>query len=694
MTPRALCLLIATCLGTVPCLAMDAPPSPPAPDTRTGLPMFPVADIPATLAALGDVPPTTATRLAVPAMLSRDTPMATWVTSTSLADPARRADVRRLLDEGKAVLVTSVADEPRHELETFGVEPSGRMAIFLRTDTGLSVTSVVAEVRDPSGAAARQHAVDAVFDTMNTRVSDRFARDNARTSRSVDEPEQDEPTGAFVRIEQQVFDIKDRAARQTIHVARDATVSRDEKVITVDTTLDVTPQANGSFHGNSYDPKYGQYSPNGISGTVMIADQYQVETAFTPEGPDAGARLVDAIPKTQALTDRKVVHELTTKITSSHTFGGDVTPTVDRQKDDKNKDDKTREMTMRWGGGGKLAYSYAWASEETIRTAVEMEMADYSIFTDARRDGDATIVNRWSFPLSDAIRANFRYFDTKDELVSTEKMTPMMRRAQLHAVSEWRVNGAYEGTVQVASRGTVANRKYRYLRGKESASAPVVEERSSFAITPPPWMEGYNENQYRISGGFQPWIVSKVDLSSPYLTRSPTILIQSQVGTGDCLSAKEGAVGLARCDEGDVAQQWNFEADHTYRNRADGSCLTTDEGGMVTTAACQSNMLNQQWQWMADRIHSMVDGGQTWHLHLRDGVLSARFDEARHQKIAANPFHPLLNPWSSYPAKPGAGDWVPTLSGPRPAFQHLPGVTYRDVEANERWETIPLRHGL
>ncbi|KLD76903.1 hypothetical protein Y886_18720 [Xanthomonas hyacinthi DSM 19077] len=90
----------------------------------------------------------------------------------------------------------------------------------------------------------------------------------------------------------------------------------------------------------------------------------------------------------------------------------------------------------------------------------------------------------------------------------------------------------------------------------------------------------------------------------------------------------------------------------------------------------------------------MYEGGETWRLHLRDRSLNAKFDPSRHQLMAPNPNHFLLRPWSSYPSPPSDEDWVPTLSGRQPPFQKIPGLDYRYVETTERWQTLPIRHGL
>jgi len=655
---------LASCLFAaiaIPSMASTASPS-------SRLPLLPVADIPATLSAtnadvanmrpdiLGDA------RARSSRLRDTPTPIATWVTSASLADAGRRTEVLALLASGAAVLVTSHEREARHELGTFGIEPAARTVMYVESPDGLKATSVEGDPLSPASAAALQGATDAVLAAMRPPAPSRTARSVARDAA----PQSIDPATLegrpFLRIDDQVFGAHGRSASQTIRIVRDSTATRDRKIVTVETEAGVIPAENGIQDGKSF-------IQHGSGMSLYVPDAYEATTAFYALDPAAEVRLLQTIPKSSGATNRKITEE----ISSKSAFGLSTSPDVQQGL---NKDGIN---TV-----GKIPLSLSLSSETTERSVVEMNLDDYAVIQSAH-PADGGFIAVWRFPLASDIAGNSRYF-VKGSFNSTTKMTPMMRRASLETASEWSVDGAYEGKVVIGSRGTVTNRLYRAL--------PVVnlpaEER------PDPASAYYDPlTQPHLSGRLQPWVVSTLDLSSPYLTRSPATLIQSLSGTGQCLEAGDVEVTLAACASTKRAQQWLLEADMTYRNRAKGLCLTTDQGdGRMTVAECVNNALNQQWAWSADRIHSRVEGGERWRLHVNNGVLNAKFDAQRHFPISANPNHFLLRPWQSYPSKPQADDTVPVLAGASPKFPRNPEVRYRDIDAGQRWQTLPLRHGL
>lgn len=689
MKRRYLSILLPACFATLVPAFVDAAQA----DTRAGgtsrthslaPAVLAVADIPATLAATGGNP----TGWITPVRL-RDTsptesagqgvPLAAWVASASLSDGALRAEVRRLFDQGAAILVTSFAGEARHELATFGFEPIGRVAIYRQTPDGLDVTSVTADFHNPDAAAAWQKASDTVLAAMLPSEAPHF-----EALRS-DGPLNDEIHGdrAFLRVDDQTIASNGRSASQTIRVMRDTTASHDYKVIAVEAAVHVIPHTNGVLKHRDDENSTPYFERVGEGFYLFAPNAYRATTVLQWQGDAPAAQLLQAIPKTSGATNRKITED----ITSKSTLTASITPEYARGL---NKDGIFYQ--------GKVPFSLAFASETSERSAVEMNVEDYSVSATAQtyRWG---LASTWTFPLANDISGNPDYFGT--EKLSTRKMTPMMREASLATASEWRVDGDYEQTILIASRGTVENRRFTWsgVRDDPDRGPRVFPDRASidpFSLDEKglPWEQDINEDGTQ-DGDAQPWVVSKIDLSSPYLTRSPTILIQSLAGLGECLQADDGMVELAACDKGDRSQQWSLEADSTYRNRADGACLTTAPGdGSMTTTACAANTLNQQWKWSADRIHSMYDGGETWRLHVHAGAINAKFDASRHQRMAPNPNHFLLRPWSSYPSAPSEKDWVPTLSGRPSDFQKLPGYEYREVETTERWQTIALRHGL
>lgn len=647
-------------------------------------PLLSVADIPATLAATGGDPATWVTpdvlRDMYPAYAAHQgMPLAAWVSSASLVDSTLQAEVRTLLEQGAAVLVTSRPGEARHELATFGVEPTGRNAIYRQSAEGFSVTSVTADIDEVGAAEAWQQATAAVLSAMLPSADPALS------------PEHDAPTSAddgrgdraFLRIDEQSFARHGRSASQTIRIMRDTTASHDYKVIAVEATVNVLPYANGLLMRRDDEYLTPYFVPDGEGFHLYVPNAYHSTTVLQWRGESPNARLLQAVPRTSGVTNRKITEE----ISSKSTFTASVSPDV---QSGLNKDGVSAQ--------GKVPFSLAWASEASQRSVVEMSVDDYAVSATAKTHPWG-IASTWTFPLAADISGNPDYFGEKK--LSTKKMTQMMRRASLATASEWRVDGNYEQTVLIASRGTVENRYFMwsgirndpkrrpYVRLDKTSRDPFQIEENGL-----PWEENFDRSNDE-GADLQPWVASKIDLSSPFLTRSPTILIQSLAALGDCLQAGDTSVDLAVCDKGMRSQQWNLEADSTYRNRANGACLTTDaRDGSIGTAPCESHALNQQWKWSADRIHSMYEGGETWRLHVHEGLLNAKFDASRQQPIAPNPNHFLLRPWSSYPSPPSEGDWVPSLSGRQPPFQRIPDLVYGYVETTERWQTVPLRHGL
>mgnify|MGYP001025287215 CR=1 FL=1 len=643
-----------------------------------------VADIPFSLAATGGNPagwgvPASLQDLTLADAAHRGMPLAAWVSSTALGDPKLQTEVRSMLERGIAILVTSHAGETRHELATFGVESMGRTAIYRQTDNGYSVTSVTADLDDSDAVEGWQQASDAVFTAMLPSTESHSER-LQDASLMADEGHGER---AFLRIDDQTFAKHGRSASQTIRIMRDTAPSHDYKVIAVEAAVTVIPYANGILKHHDDDDLTPYFEPHGEAFYLYAPEAYRSTTVLQWQDKAPNARLLQAAPKASGVTNRKISEE----IASKSTFTASVSPDVQRGL---NKDGVNAQ--------GKVPFSLAWARESSERSAVEMSVEDYSVSVNTQTYPWG-LASTWTFPIANDISGNPDYFGKKK--LSTRTMTPMMRRASLETASEWRIDGDYEQPVLVASRGTVENRIFMWSGVRDNPKMrPYVRlddaSRDFFKLEEKgvPWDDGFDKGRYE-GGDIQPWVVSKIDLSSPYLTRGTTILIQSLSALGNCLQADGGAVGLATCNEQERSQQWILEADSTYRNRADGACLTTNVGdGSVSTAACQSHALNQQWKWSADRIHSMYEGGETWRLHVRDGSMNAKFDASRHQRMAPNPNHFLLRPWSSYPSPPSDEDWVPSLSGRQPQFQKIPGFDYRYVETTERWQTIPLRHGL
>jgi hypothetical protein len=80
-------------------------------------------------------------------------------------------------------------------------------------------------------------------------------------------------------------------------------------------------------------------------------------------------------------------------------------------------------------------------------------------------------------------------------------------------------------------------------------------------------------------------------------------------------------VELRACNPRDRNQLWGLDPESRYVNRGSHRCLTADQAtGDVVTQSCDGLRFEQQWQWRADRLHSLAN-----HARHRLYVEGARF---------------------------------------------------------------------
>ena len=131
-----------------------------------------------------------------------------------------------------------------------------------------------------------------------------------------------------------------------------------------------------------------------------------------------------------------------------------------------------------------------------------------------------------------------------------------------------------------------------------------------------------------------------------------------------------------------------------YVNRKSKKCLTAQPAaGSVVTEACGNLTFEKQWQWRADRLHSLIDH-ERYRMYVAGGqVLVSK--KGRFPDFPANFSSPALEPWSNYPAAPRQGiDLIVGRAGTRPVpigpeYAGLPAVT-----DDQRWRIEVLRQGL
>jgi hypothetical protein len=445
----------------------------------------------------------------------------------------------------------------------------------------------------------------------------------------------------------------DGSIRHHIVVLRDVSPSRDDKIVVVLADVDQAPAWNGVLD------KDGHHA-HGVGVKLFIPDAYHVTTQVALHGPGAPTPTpVKISPVSDGATDRTISEKVV--VTTSNGLGSKLQLASDLLKAGTLLD-------------GKLPVDVNDSDTRTEEYAVSMVLKDYSVEGLLREEVGMHAAS-WSFNLARDIAADAFYFlDPAESKVwmknNTRRMTPMMRKGAMSVSSVWRIPGGYEGPIDISTRATVVNRIY------------FPEESRT-----------YLENDDADMS-----LVTRVNLGSPHLSRQPVVRLQSLADTGPCLvqPVRGGAdITLAPCKGGefDAAEQWTLELDNTFRNQGSKQCLTANlNTGALEAQACAGPALNQQWQWRADRLHTLYVEDGSWRLHVRDGRPNAMFNPALHQHIPSNVYHVLLRPWGSYPAAPTAGDVVPNLNSVSPPVPNG-YYTFGKVSTAERWQPVPVRTG-
>jgi hypothetical protein len=238
-------------------------------------------------------------------------------------------------------------------------------------------------------------------------------------------------------------------------------------------------------------------------------------------------------------------------------------------------------------------------------------------------------------------------------------------------MSYWKVPGAYEGSATVTLSGgyTLFDQKWWYERSDIKYARKDVgrDAGKSFAV----------------------------DMSDPYLSAEITVLIRSATGSGACLRDRGGIVDLAACAATDRSQMWGLDTASRYVNRKSGKCLSIQPATTaVVTVGCENITFDKQWQWRADRLHSMVDPGR-YRLYVEGGAVHYAAAEGRFADFPVNPYGAPLEPWTNYPAAPRVGvDYIPVPGNKR--LEPVPSgyAQFPRVADEQRWHLQVLRTGL
>jgi hypothetical protein len=185
-----------------------------------------------------------------------------------------------------------------------------------------------------------------------------------------------------------------------------------------------------------------------------------------------------------------------------------------------------------------------------------------------------------------------------------------------------------------------------------------------------------------------------IDLTDPYLSAEITVLIRSATGSGACLRDNHGVVGLAACQATDRSQMWGLDQASRYVNRGSGRCLTAQPvTRSVVTESCANITFEKQWQWRADRLHSLADHSRH-RLYVAGGQVHVAM-KGQFPDFPANFSSPALEPWTNYPAAPRQGiDLVVGSAGSRPVEVGPEYAGTPAVSDDQRWHIEVLRQGL
>ncbi|MET0936266.1 MAG: RICIN domain-containing protein [Luteibacter sp.] len=655
---------------------------PPATDSRPGgldVRYLALSELPSVLASTGGEPSAWRTApawrgTAFTDAADRADPLIAWVPAAALDSDPARAEALDILSAGMAVLVTAHPGEARHEAAVFGVGARESTVLYQPLADGTLHLHLFEDTADSSARAriAERVVADARRRLAPTR---RIRRDTGG-----DAPPQGVPMKRWGASSHHANGAR---VAFTATVTRNVSATGGSKVITVKSEAEVIPYRNGGNEADVGDDGSPYFSepfddPSRLTVDLTIPARYQMSTWLTwPEGETPRARLLTHHPSTDGGTERKVDDKHTTKTS----FGASASPDVMRGLADGKV-----------SVAGKLPLSFSFGREYVDEQSVEMNLKDYS--TAFQEFGGAhDSVAAWTFPLADDIAGNPGYFG--EPLPTTSRMTPMMRRAGLQTIASWRVDGDYEGLIHVASASNVVNRLYD-PQAEESFELDDCDDTAvagSGKVCHPTHRD-FSDGGYAMDTA-QPVAAVTMDLSSPFLSRTPTVMLMSLGHENRCLTqvAEATGVSLADCDrsEGNREQQWMLDEFGRYVNRASGLCLRIRDDDDVEASACTQS-LAQQWEWRADRVHSKLEGGRR-RLHAQGDRVSAAFRPGVDALLPVNATNALLPPWTTYPLKPRKGDYIPGFhfnAAPIPDSY----LAFDDVADDQRWATVPLIFGI
>lgn len=569
-----------------------------------------------------------------------------WFTDQSLLDNTHRLQAIAAYREGLPVAIVrgpATATLDRVLQGMFGAASPAALAVYVRTPEGFPHIHEVAEL--PEDDDARQR--------LNTELSRGIADASGRSAASAHGATPGE--GELVALPRIVYTDTRYAAsgNGAVTTVRGEFLRDSGRIHDIFTVSASTVQALKPHH-------------NGLSGNAVIipGNYHYYLRLFTPDNSGTSPKLSESRPLSSPATTLDISESHTTK--TSYGFG--LSREVSAGLQDKVP-----------SASAKTAFSFNFSREYSTTNALAFSVQDYSLANSASSPLSQTSMVYWDLPLAPQVASRADYFGTRPTVAN---MTPSMRQVSAQGSAVWFVPGTYTGNMTLSAGGRIDNLQYD---GHRIDQVPDPRPQPVAGVT--------------------------VAADSPYLTREVTVFIQSKAGNGGCLRDQKGVVRIAPCPDtasatwlDDLHAQWQLDSNGRYYNRGSKNCmqiLTSGQdptgSGEIITRPCTTNR-DQRWEWQADRIHTLHgDGHPEWRLFVGDGdFIGVRTaGKPQFQSIPANPFHPLLNPWSSYPRAPTHSDFYPKLEnlGPNPPVSDEI-KRLAASPANERWELIVLRQSL
>lgn len=463
-------------------------------------------------------------------------------------------------------------------------------------------------------------------------------------------PQETPPFDQFVGLPKLTYNInmqsptKEMTSVVNIDVIRSAARSQDRKFVSIKTSATTIRTAKngitiGGFEsGGTKRNLWGAYLPHAYRFTHGLT-----ATNITPI-------LVDSAPASDARTDFSFTETKTTGFSIGGTLGTEFGASKDANVTYAAKSPFNVNFGFNYSHSKMLSYMFK----------------DYLL--QASLNGSKMT---WNVPIDSKLRgALIERLTHRLPKLTEDKMTPMMRSASLESYSLWELPGTYTGEAIVSIGGG-----YDLSRSEWWWDRARLRNRHV--------MDTYDDEQTFI-----------LDMNSPFLTREMTVLIRSADGIGRCIAENaDFSISLQACAPSDPRHQWGLDSESRYVNRATNRCLSVREtdGAMITNRCALDN--RQQWEWQADRLHSLYNA--EWRLYSEGRRLKLIPDGSMHfQNTPKNPFNPLNIPWASYPLAPSSEDVVPNHLAASPRISPDWVERYRGVDRRQRWRIEILRDGM